>query len=100
MDETDVLHRVKNSFHLGNYKNAFDVWKEAASTGISLSHKTEEQLGTILQRLAVIYLRHNEKVEADNPVHLGEPGVLRAVQEVYKPVHRIPVSHRTRSSVG
>jgi hypothetical protein len=26
--------------------------------------------------------------------------VLRAVQEVYKPVHRIPVSHRTRSSVG
>ena len=98
MDETDVLQRVKNSFHLGNYKNAFEVWREAAASGVSLSHKVEEQLGTIVQRLVVIYLRHNEKVALAYAVHHGEPGLLRAVQEVYKPLHRVPLAHRARSS--
>lgn len=87
MDETDVLQRVKTSFHLGNYKNAFEVWREATASGMSLSPKIEEQLGTIVQRLVVIYLRHNEKVAAANSVHHGEPVLLRAIQEVYKPLH-------------
>ena len=100
MDETDVLQRVKSSFHLANYKNAFDVWKEAAASGIALSAKTEDQLATIIQRLVVIYLRHNEKVALAYPVHLGEPSLLREVQEVHKPLHRVPLANRTRSSHG
>ena len=62
MDENDVLLRIRNSFFLGNYKNALDVWKDAASSGVGLSQKTEDQVGSILQRVYIIYLRNNEKV--------------------------------------
>lgn len=62
MDETDVLFRVKNSFYLGNFKSVLDVWLEVVQTGVSLSPKIEEQVGSLIQRMAVIYLRNNEKV--------------------------------------
>lgn len=62
MEDTDVLLRVKNSFMLGNFKNALDVWKEAVTSGISLSPKIEEQLTTFVLRLAVIFAKNNEKV--------------------------------------
>lgn len=62
MDETDVLFRVKNSFYLGNFKSVLDIWKEVVQTGVKLSPKIEEQVGSLIQRMAIIYLRKNEKV--------------------------------------
>jgi hypothetical protein len=62
MDETDVLFRVKNSFYLGNFKSVLDIWKEVVQTGVKLSPKIEEQVGSLIQRMAIIYLRKNENV--------------------------------------
>jgi len=62
MDDGDVLLRIKNSFYLGNYKSAFEVWRETAKSGMTMASKTEEQVNSLVQRLLVIYIRNNEKV--------------------------------------
>ena len=62
MEEGDVLLRIKNSFYLGNYKSVFDTWQEVVNTGVKLSPRIDDQVSGLVQRMAIVYLRKNEKV--------------------------------------
>lgn len=77
MEESDVLLRVKNSFYLGNFKAVLDTWTEVVNSGVKLSPKVDEQVGSLVQRMIVVYLRKNAKVISVHLVRPGTPKVFR-----------------------